>query len=151
MGGMRLTSRTLNAFLIHNELWIMLSVLGLLIKEILTHAAKDSTYDMIVDQTSGVLFLSAPHRGSSLATFAQYFKHLYAPSIEVNELVEGSASTGVSISTYCTSPARPVGFFNNLFRQSQTSGATWTVRRPHRVDGNSDTEYGGRETDRASV
>lgn len=58
-------------------------------KELLCQSDQKSDYSDIVDNTSGVIFYSTPHRGSALANISSKGSRIFSPTVEVQELSQG--------------------------------------------------------------
>lgn len=73
------------------KLWLLLwnSLTGLLVKELLCQSDQKPDYSDIVDNTSGVIFYSTPHRGSALANISSRGSRIFSPTVEVQELSQG--------------------------------------------------------------
>jgi WD40 repeat protein len=65
---------------------------GLLVKQLLRHAIEFGSQEWrsIAERTKGVVFLSTPNSGSSLATFIQYL-HFFRPTVAINDLSDADA------------------------------------------------------------
>ncbi|XP_075153853.1 protein SERAC1 [Haematobia irritans] len=72
--------------------WIGHSMGGILTKIILMNAkdSKDPKVQQIAKNTSSIVFLGTPHRGSPIAKWKQHMQMLLSPSIEVKELEENA-------------------------------------------------------------
>ncbi|XP_013114248.2 protein SERAC1 [Stomoxys calcitrans] len=72
--------------------WIGHSMGGILTKLILMNAkdSKDPKVQQIAKNTSSIVFLGTPHRGSPIAKWKQHMQMLLSPSIEVKELEENN-------------------------------------------------------------
>lgn len=72
--------------------WIGHSMGGILTKLILMKAkdSKDPKVQQIAKNTSSIVFLGTPHRGSSIAKWKQHMQMLLSPSIEVKEMEENA-------------------------------------------------------------
>jgi pimeloyl-ACP methyl ester carboxylesterase len=94
-GAMPLSDRALNILaLLDNKsigtrpiVFITHSMGGLLVKEMLRHAATITTrFAHIVDRTKAVVFFSTPHFGSSLADIATYLSFIFRASPAIDDL-----------------------------------------------------------------
>lgn len=71
-------------------IWIVHSMGGLLVKQLLLDAEKDVEFRSMCDNTKGIVFYSTPHLGSALASYSTQASHLLLPSVEVKELCQKS-------------------------------------------------------------
>lgn len=71
-------------------IWVTHSMGGLLVKELLCQSDQKPDYSDIVDNTSGVIFYSTPHRGSALANISSKGSRIFSPTVEVQELSQDS-------------------------------------------------------------
>ncbi|ESN94634.1 hypothetical protein HELRODRAFT_95781 [Helobdella robusta] len=62
---------------------------GLIAKQMLIEA-NERNYKDFVDNISGLVFFSVPHKGSSLATYSRSASYILHPTDEILQLVEGS-------------------------------------------------------------
>ena len=53
-------------------------------------ASVEKSFSKVIDNTIGVVFYSVPHKGSSLAKISNLAKYMVFPSIEVQELNQGT-------------------------------------------------------------
>jgi protein SERAC1 len=72
--------------------WVGHSMGGLLIKSILVQSLQQATeaFQQIAKNSTSVLFLGTPHRGSSIAKMKQHTSAILWPSVEVQELEENA-------------------------------------------------------------
>jgi len=61
---------------------------GLLVKQMLRHAIDYGTLEwkVIAEQTKGIVFLSTPHYGASMANWIKYFDRILQTTVSVDEL-----------------------------------------------------------------
>lgn len=71
-------------------IWVVHSMGGLLVKQLLLDAEKDEEFQCMYDNTKGIVFYSTPHLGSALASYSSQARHLLLPSVEVKELCQKS-------------------------------------------------------------
>lgn len=73
-------------------IWIGHSMGGILTKLMLMNAkdSEDPKQKQLAKNTSGIVFLGTPHRGSPIAKWKQHMQVLLSPSIEVKEMEEGA-------------------------------------------------------------
>lgn len=71
------------------QVFVWNSFTGLLVKELLCQSDQKPDYSDIVDNTSGVIFYSTPHRGSALANISSRGSRILSPTVEVQELSRG--------------------------------------------------------------
>ncbi|XP_046486906.1 protein SERAC1 isoform X1 [Neodiprion pinetum] len=71
-------------------IWVCHSMGGLLVKKILVQEWKNNDRNHICKNTRGIIFYSTPHRGSHVAALKQTTQMFVWPSVEVQELREGS-------------------------------------------------------------
>ncbi|XP_073238931.1 protein SERAC1-like isoform X2 [Porites lutea] len=71
-------------------IWVVHSMGGLLIKQLLLDAERNDEFRCMYDNTKGVVFYSTPHLGSALASYSSQARHLILPSVEVKELCQKS-------------------------------------------------------------
>lgn len=71
-------------------IWIVHSMGGLLVKQLLLDAEKNDEFRRMCDNTKGIVFYSTPHLGSALASYSTQASHLLLPSVEVKELCQKS-------------------------------------------------------------
>ncbi|XP_012256701.2 protein SERAC1 [Athalia rosae] len=72
-------------------IWVCHSMGGLLVKKILVREWKNGDKNNICKSTKGIVFYSTPHRGSRVAALKQTVQMFVWPSVEVQELREGSS------------------------------------------------------------
>ncbi|XP_034940512.1 protein SERAC1-like [Chelonus insularis] len=70
--------------------WVCHSMGGLLVKNMLVEEWKAEDKHKFCENTKGIIFYSTPHRGSHVAALKQTTQMLVWPSVEVQELREGS-------------------------------------------------------------
>ncbi|XP_005182633.1 protein SERAC1 [Musca domestica] len=72
--------------------WIGHSMGGILTKLILMKAkdSKDPKVQQLAQNTSSIVFLGTPHRGSPIAKWKQHMQMILSPSIEVKEMEENA-------------------------------------------------------------
>lgn len=65
---------------------------GLLVKQMLKNASdsSNSEFRRIATNTRGILFFSTPHSGSSVATWANYFRPIIGTTVAIEELTAGN-------------------------------------------------------------
>ncbi|XP_020623768.1 protein SERAC1-like [Orbicella faveolata] len=71
-------------------IWVVHSMGGLLVKQLLLDAEKNDEFRCMYDNTKGIVFYSTPHLGSALASYSSQARHLLLPSVEVKELCQKS-------------------------------------------------------------
>ncbi|KAJ7336654.1 Serine active site containing protein 1 [Desmophyllum pertusum] len=71
-------------------IWVVHSMGGLLVKQLLLDAEKNDEFRCMSDNTKGIVFYSTPHLGSALASYSSQARHLLQPSVEVKELCQKS-------------------------------------------------------------
>lgn len=71
-------------------IWVVHSMGGLLVKQLLLDAEKNDEFRCMYDYTKGIVFYSTPHLGSALASYSSQARHLLLPSVEVKELCQKS-------------------------------------------------------------
>ncbi|XP_017887631.1 protein SERAC1-like isoform X1 [Ceratina calcarata] len=71
-------------------IWVCHSMGGLLVKKMLVNEWKNGDKNDICKNTRGIVFYSTPHKGSHVAALKQATQMVVWPSIEVQELREGS-------------------------------------------------------------
>jgi len=69
-------------------IWVVHSMGGLLVKQLLLDAEKNDEFRCMYEQTKGIVFYSTPHLGSALASYSSQARHLLLPSVEVKELCQ---------------------------------------------------------------
>lgn len=70
--------------------WVGHSMGGLLIKQMLLMAREDPESESIVENSRGIVFYSVPNKGTPLANTKRAIKYIISPTVEVEELKQGS-------------------------------------------------------------
>ncbi|KAI0218452.1 Protein SERAC1 [Lamellibrachia satsuma] len=71
-------------------IWVGHSMGGLLIKQMLLMAREDPESESIVENSRGIVFYSVPNKGTPLANTKRAIKYIISPTVEVEELKQGS-------------------------------------------------------------